>query len=241
MHQTKLQYDSNELKSLASSPLCKITRSTRKTLFRHYIWRPGSTSSDFLSSISELGKTNNKDQDQDQPMRPPQRASPCPPRNSLSVTPPSTKMCVLNAQSCKGKNESLLCHLRENSLDILAITETWLQDQINPEHKKALLDMTPDGYTALSSPRANERRGGGIAVISRTELKAEIVDAGQFRSYEYLEVLVPGGSRTTRALLIYRPQRDANEKVVPMSDFFHRISESHGKDNLIFRTSYHIW
>ena len=80
--------------------------------------------------------------------------------------------------------------------------------------------MTPEGYKPLSSPRTHGRRGGGIAVISRTELKAEIVDAGQCRSYEYLEVLVPGGSRTTRTLLIYRPQRDANDKVVPMKDFF---------------------
>ena len=138
-----LQYDPASLKSFAASPLCKINRNTRKVLFRHKIWRPNSTASDFLSSISDSGKNHNIPKPC--PTRkynfvtppkpfPPWKCNsvtppkPFPPRKCNSVTPPSTKMCVINAQSCRAKSESLLCHLMEDNIDILAITETWLQD-----------------------------------------------------------------------------------------------------------------
>ena len=62
-------------------------------------------------------------------------------------------------------------------------------------------------------------------VISKNELKGRIIDSGQKRSYEYLEILFPAGNKSTRMLIIYRPQRDTDCKLVPLNVFFDEFQE----------------
>ena len=69
---------------------------------------------------------------------------------------------LLNARSINNKTETIVDFILEHKLDILCITETWLQsdDSFTTNH------VTPCGYSIISSPRLN-RRGGGIAVPSK--------------------------------------------------------------------------
>lgn len=79
--------------------------------------------------------------------------------------------CVLNARSVCNKACEIYELLSENSLDLLFITETWLQQDGNGT---VIHDMLPDGYNILHQPRIG-RRGGGTAVIHRDNLLVDQV------------------------------------------------------------------
>ena len=66
----------------------------------------------------------------------------------------------INARSVCNKSLELQIYITERSIDLCAITETWLK----PDNQVSLADITPSGYKALSKPRL-EGRGGGIALI----------------------------------------------------------------------------
>jgi hypothetical protein len=58
---------------------------------------------------------------------------------------------LLNARSINNKTDSVIDFILEHKLDILSITETWLQsdDSFTTNH------VTPSGYSIISSPRLN--------------------------------------------------------------------------------------
>ena len=66
----------------------------------------------------------------------------------------------INARSVCNKSLELQTYITWRSIDLCAITETWLR----PDDQVSLAAITPSGYKALSKPRL-EGRGGGIALI----------------------------------------------------------------------------
>ena len=61
---------------------------------------------------------------------------------------------------------SALLHdfIAEYSIDVLAICESWMTPAA---HDAIAHDAAPDGYHIVHLPRADGRRGGGLAVIYR--------------------------------------------------------------------------
>ena len=95
---------------------------------------------------------------------------------------------------------SVVDFILEHELDILCITETWLQsdDSFTANH------VTPSGYSIVSSPRLN-RRGGGIAVIIKNDFLFKRLTCSSFSTFEVLLVQVISSSKSFVIATIYRP------------------------------------
>lgn len=76
---------------------------------------------------------------------------------------------LVNARSLLNKCELISNHLIDARLDLLAVTETWLNSDIGDSTIKA---ACPDGYTAVQLPRLN-RKGGGLALIHKSSIEAK--------------------------------------------------------------------
>ena len=88
----------------------------------------------------------------------------------------------------------------ENSLDLLALTETWLQPDTPP---CSINSIVPPGYSIINSPRKHGK-GGGIALIYRSYLNIKCIPIPSFVSFESVCTLLSVGSISCKLLLIYR-------------------------------------
>lgn len=110
-------------------------------------------------------------------------------RSASSVTDDLHKPCILQD------------FISDNSLEILSLTETWL----SPDTPASTLNaLTPDNFSILHNPRQNGR-GGGVAVIFRSFLHAQVVPLAACTSFEALCVKFTFSSHCFTLLTIYRP------------------------------------
>ena len=86
-------------------------------------------------------------------------------KTNILIKPKHLVFGLLNARSVVNKTETIVDFIKEHDLDILSITETWLQSN----DSFSACNITPDGFNLISSPRLN-KRGGGIAVILKNNL-----------------------------------------------------------------------
>ena len=91
--------------------------------------------------------------------------------------------------------------LSDHSIDILALTETWLTPYTLPS---TLNSLTPPGYSIIHSPRP-QGKGGGLALILRSHLKVSTISLPLFTSFESLCVRLTIASSSFTFLIIYRP------------------------------------
>ena len=91
--------------------------------------------------------------------------------------------------------------LSDHSIDILALTETWLTPETLPS---TLNSLTPPGYSIIHSPRL-QGKGGGLGLIFRSYLKVSTVSLPLFSSFESLCVRLTIASTSFTLLVIYRP------------------------------------
>ena len=67
-----------------------------------------------------------------------------------------------------------------------AITETWLPNEKDDEKYK---EVPPPGYKILSHPHSDGRRGGGIAIVYKNNLKIKDETPSQTsKIMEYINV-----------------------------------------------------
>ncbi|XP_070556651.1 uncharacterized protein [Ptychodera flava] len=107
-----------------------------------------------------------------------------------------------NARSMTGKIGVIASTLIEDNLDILVITETWLKSQTDPVI--ADFHSAVSGYNVHHQSRSS-RRGGGVAVIARSNLRVTEKHSGSFNSFESLDIKLQSLSQTVRIITIYRP------------------------------------
>ena len=109
------------------------------------------------------------------------------------------KIGHLNVCSLIPKLGAIMMLLQDQQLDILCLTETWLTPDVMP----AFLNFP--GYNVLRRDRA-QRRGGGVAIIHRTEITAKVLKMPASGPLETLWAVAtwPGGRPTTVGV-IYRP------------------------------------
>ena len=118
------------------------------------------------------------------------------------------KLCTLNAQSVKNKTEALSAYIITNDVDVCVITETWLTATDNA----VMFEITPVGYKLICSHRA-DRRGGGLAIIFKENLKFKSIEMGERSSYEFLELYLADGSVSLRLVAVYRPPFSPTHRV----------------------------
>ena len=106
---------------------------------------------------------------------------------------------LTNSRSLR-KNSGLLRYMVQNDkCDILAITETWLQNE-----QYLASEFCPDGYVLLREDRLGQR-GGGVAVLCRAEYKPKRLRSRKYDSFESLMVSLSSAPNSMRIAVIYRP------------------------------------
>ena len=92
----------------------------------------------------------------------------------------------------------------DNNIDILALTETWLQ----PDNKddRIIGDLTPTGYSFYHSPR--QTRGGGVGILIKDgfHISRTTISTHQFQMFEFMDMQIKTSlSRSVCIAIIYRP------------------------------------
>ena len=106
----------------------------------------------------------------------------------------------INARSVCNKSLELQNYIIERSIDLCAITETWLR----PDDQVSLADITPPRYKALSKPRL-EGKGGGIALIHKDYITIKEVNISmEFLTIELANYKVKVPDKVLDLLIIYR-------------------------------------
>ena len=151
---------------------------------------------------------------------------------TLSSTHASLRIALFNARSVglDTKRVEIAEFTRDNDLDILVLTETWLKE-CGDEAKCA--DLTPAGYSIRSAPRPSH--GGGIAVIFRSSLTSHLsFDASLpflHPSFEAVHVTLALRSHPLHLFCIYRPPPSPKNRLTePMffADFHELLDFSNG-------------
>ena len=166
----------------------KLDRRVRKNLFSHGLWKPLANFPNYRLSV------------QSERPRPGLHLMKVPvkPRNKdLQYHPVSASL--INAQSARNKINTIVDHEIEHNIDICCITESWFTS----EDGLKIGDLTPVGYKVELFERL-DRPGGGILVLHRKSLNMKLVDSGKKDSYEFMELFLSAGSRSTNILVLYR-------------------------------------
>nr|CAI5829537.1 unnamed protein product [Callosobruchus analis] len=104
----------------------------------------------------------------------------------------------LNVCSLQGKREDIKTILYNNNIDVLAISETWLNEKIETSY------VTIDGYTFLRRDRGS--RGGGVGLYISNSLKfKKITSSGEIEQLwkirkDILEIRVQVGDARKRKI-----------------------------------------
>lgn len=116
------------------------------------------------------------------------------------------KCCLMNARSIMNKTVLIKDIITENNIDVAIITETWLTS--NGKCMTALNDITPNNYKVMSKPRCS-KRGGGLAIIHRSEFNTHEVDikSVDITAYEQLTLSISDLDAADKQLFVavYRP------------------------------------
>jgi hypothetical protein len=121
---------------------------------------------------------------------------------------------VLNARSINNKTEAVVDFILEHHLDILCLSETWLQ----PDDTFTTNHVTPCGYSIVSNPRLN-KRGGGLAVLMKNNLHFKRQSNIYFNTFEVLVVQVTSSSKSFAVATIYRPPGSLRNFLSELGDF----------------------
>ena len=81
--------------------------------------------------------------------------------NSTSIQSKPVHLATINTRSICNKINQFQHYLLENSIDVCAVTETWLRE----DDEYRLCEILPPGFKIISKPRCDGRQGGGVALI----------------------------------------------------------------------------
>lgn len=204
----RISYTSDQLKQLRVHTL-RIPRNTRKTLFHLRIWKPKSIDKDYTMALTD---------------RPPGVNL----RNLVYIPVQNTqcgsriKAALLNARSCVNKYDEIQEFVKDKTLDLLCLTETWLSS--DSDHDFELRSLTPPGYELINCPRMN-KRGGGLAILHRDSMTVSVLESTPYSSFEVLRVSIK--CRTNEQFtvsVIYRPP--STPRSVFIDDFTNFLSRA---------------
>eukprot|EP00914_Ancora_sagittata_P007694 GHVO01015045.1.p1 GENE.GHVO01015045.1~~GHVO01015045.1.p1 ORF type:complete len:491 (-),score=38.71 GHVO01015045.1:344-1816(-) len=132
-----------------------------------------------------------------------------------------TSLQLVNARSVVNKTDFISEHIQENSVGIMAITETWLKE--SDEH--IINELCPDEYTYIGIPRplSKGKTGGGVGFVLAPGVRAQKVTNKEYRTFEMVTIKI-GSRHPLHVSLIYRPPCSSKNKHTA-TEFLHEIEE----------------
>ena len=107
--------------------------------------------------------------------------------------------CV-NVRSIRNKTVEFHDNITDDGYDLCMITETWLDS----DESVLQVEATPPGYCFDHLPR-KDRRGGGIGLLCRSNMKPQRRQVTQMKSFEYCEWLLKYETVQYLIIVVYRP------------------------------------
>lgn len=114
-------------------------------------------------------------------------------------------MALINARSLVNKTFLLNDFITSAGLDVLFVTETWLQ----PGDLTPLSELLPHDFAFKNTPRETGR-GGGVAFIFKTKYLCRTLPMNAFHSFE-LQLYQFDSPNPLVVALIYHPPKPAND------------------------------
>ena len=119
----------------------------------------------------------------------------------------------------------------DEKIDVCCITETWLK----PTDQALLADIKLRGYEIVSSPRANNKRGGGIAFLCKSLYIFNEIKTSRYKFFELLEVIFKCKNTCVRFSTIYRT---GNLNIFQRTLFLNELGDY--LDSLLFKEGVNI-
>ena len=94
----------------------------------------------------------------------------------------------LNARSVKNKRLLIKDWVFENNIDILALTETWLQPDNKDDH--FIGELTATGYSFYHSPRQTKGGGVGILIKDGFHISRSTISTHQFQTFDFMDMQI---------------------------------------------------
>ena len=88
---------------------------------------------------------------------------------------------------------------------MFAIAETWTHENGD---ETTFQEMMPSGYKYIHAPRVGSDRGGGVAVVCKSNLDITLQDStasGKYKQFELLDCILHFKPQQIRLLVVYRP------------------------------------
>ena len=112
------------------------------------------------------------------------------------------KVSYMNIRSVNNKSESIAEQIIDEDIDICVLTETWLRPGDKDQISRG--NLTPEGYKLFDVPRPS-KRGGGVAIVCKSNLKPTKQPTEVYEMFEHMEVLISTNSDCVRLCVLYRP------------------------------------
>ena len=122
------------------------------------------------------------------------------------------KVGLANCFSLRNKVYSVMEMMIENSLEVLALTETWL----NEDEAALAVELGELGYTLVNAARTG-KKGGGVGFVLRDRVKFTRCKSST-RSFECLEIFVKG-SVGIRFAVVYRTGQNHSQFISEFGDY----------------------
>ena len=116
---------------------------------------------------------------------------------------------VMNVRSLGSRVDYVIDHAKENKLDVVVLTETWLSN-VETNNATVVNYCMERGYTLHHRPRSDGRRGGGVGVLVSNGIKLttrQVSVDPKVASFEHMELVITVSSITIRLITIYRMPR----------------------------------
>jgi exonuclease III len=148
----------------------------------------------------------------------------------------NVKFGLVNSRSLSSKLGDLDDEIEKSKLDIVAVTETWFKDDFD------LKEARPTGFKGVHEPRRDGRRGGGVAIFYRDDIKLTRHSLVNYKSFEYIDVSLDIGSgKKIRLLNIYRPGGNGSSKDEFLEEFETLLRASmKGKGKLLITGDFNL-
>ena len=140
--------------------------------------------------------------------------------NLICIKPEKTqqrtyiKFAVGNANSVNKKSASICDFVISMHIDILVITETWLNGDLHGNNTIAEILNTLKDFDFRNVPRVN-RAGGGAGVLLRKGFKVSRKYCSDFSSMEYMDLAISSSNSTIRLVTICRPPSSKKNRATP--------------------------